>query len=113
MGETDQCSNQKLAIRSKLNILSRLCREGGLVTQRFVNALIHSRWYTVKSFMATLARVIPVSESLLRREAVENAIADLRLEGLVTSSEVREMFDRFVQGDLTHQQLLDAVLSDD
>jgi hypothetical protein len=62
--------------------------------------------------MATLAapKGITVSEALLRREAVENAIADLRLEGLAPTADVRLIFEQFVQGDLTEEQLMNAVL---
>jgi hypothetical protein len=63
--------------------------------------------------MATVAapRPIAISESLLRREAVENAIADLRLEGLSPSSEARLLFARYVRGELTQQELVNAVLA--
>lgn len=63
--------------------------------------------------MATIAapRSIPVSEALLRREAAENAIADLRLEGLVPSETVLALLDRFIQGELSEEQLIDAVIA--
>jgi hypothetical protein len=63
--------------------------------------------------MATIAapRSIPVSEVLLRREAAENAIADLRLEGLVPSESVLALLDRFIQGELSEEQLIDAVIA--
>lgn len=63
--------------------------------------------------MATVAapRPIAISESLLRQEAVENAMADLRLEGLTPSSEARLLFERYVRGELTHQDLVSAVLA--
>jgi hypothetical protein len=38
------------------------------------------------------ARPIAVSESLSRREAVENAVADLRFEGLAPTSDVQLLF---------------------
>jgi antitoxin VbhA-like protein len=60
---------------------------------------------------ATVPRVIPVSERLLRREAVEVAIADLRLEGLAPTADARLLFERFVQGDLTDERLLSAILA--
>jgi len=60
---------------------------------------------------ATAPRVIPVSERLLRREAVEKAIADLRLEGLAPTADARLLFERFVQGDLTDERLLSAILA--
>jgi len=52
-----------------------------------------------------------VSESLLRREAVENAVADLRLEGLAPTAEARLLFEQFVKGELTEEQLVNAVLA--
>jgi Antitoxin VbhA len=63
--------------------------------------------------MATLAaaRPIAVSESLLRREAVENAVADLRLEGLAPTSDALLLFERYVSGELTDQDLVNAVLA--
>ena len=63
--------------------------------------------------MATLTapRPIAISESLLRQEAVENAIADLRLEGLSPSSEAQFLFERYVQGHLTYQDLVNAILA--
>jgi hypothetical protein len=62
--------------------------------------------------MSTVAapRAITVSESLRRREAVENAIADLRLEGLAPTADARLLFEQFVQGELTEEQLAAAVL---
>ena len=63
--------------------------------------------------MATLAatRLIAVSEGLLRREAVENAVADLRLEGLSPTSEAVLLFERYVNGELTDQDLVKAILA--
>ena len=63
--------------------------------------------------MATLAapRQISVSESLLRHEAVENALADLRLEGLIPSSRARLLFERYVSGELMDQDLVNAILA--
>jgi hypothetical protein len=63
--------------------------------------------------MSTVAapRAIPVSECLLRREAVENAIADLRLEGLAPTADARLVFEQFVRGDFTEEQLVNAVLA--
>lgn len=60
---------------------------------------------------ATTPRAIPVSECLLRREAVENAVADLRLEGLAPTADAQLLFEQFVQGDLTEEQLVNAVLA--
>jgi hypothetical protein len=63
--------------------------------------------------MSTLAapRAITVSEGLRRREAVENAIADLRLEGLAPTADARRLFEQFVQGEMTEEQLAAAVLA--
>ena len=63
--------------------------------------------------MATLAaaRPIAVSESLLRHEAVENALADLRLEGLTPTTDARLLFERYVNGDMTDQDLVSAILA--
>lgn len=63
--------------------------------------------------MATLAaaRPIAVSESLLRREAVENAVADLRLEGLAPTSEALLLFERYANGELNDQDLVNAILA--
>ena len=43
---------------------------------------------------------IPVSQSLLRHEAVENALPDLRLEGLTPSYEANVLFERYISGEL-------------
>ena len=63
--------------------------------------------------MPTLAatRPIAVSESLLRGEAVENALADLRLEGLSPTSEALLLFERYVNGELTDRDLMNAILA--
>jgi hypothetical protein len=63
--------------------------------------------------MSTVAapRAITVSEGLLRREAVGNAVADLRLEGLAPAADVQLLFQRFIEGDLTEEQLMNAVLA--
>ena len=63
--------------------------------------------------MSTVAapRAITVSEGLLRREAVGNAVADLRLEGLAPAANVQLLFQRFIEGDLTEEQLINAVLA--
>jgi len=45
------------------------------------------------------------------REAVENAVADLRLEGLAPTPDARLLFEQFVQGDLTEEQLVNAILA--
>lgn len=60
---------------------------------------------------AAAPRAITVSEGLLRREAVENAVADLRLEGLAPTADARLVFEQFVQGDLTEEQLVNAILA--
>lgn len=63
--------------------------------------------------MSTVAtpRAITVSEGLLRREAVENAMADLRLEGLAPTADARLLFKQFVQGELTEEQMVNAILA--
>jgi hypothetical protein len=62
--------------------------------------------------MATVAtpRPITVSESLGRHEAVQNALADLRLEGLAPTAEAQLFFQRYVQGELTEEELVNAIL---
>jgi Antitoxin VbhA len=40
-----------------------------------------------------------------------NALADLRLEGLAPSAGVQADFERFVQGELTQEELVAAVLA--
>lgn len=60
---------------------------------------------------ATAPRAITVSEGLLRRKAVGNAVADLHLEGLAPAADVQLLFQRFIEGDLTEEQLVDAVLA--
>jgi len=63
--------------------------------------------------MATTAtnRTISVSEYLLRREALANALADLRLEGLAPTPDVRLLLEQFTNGDLNEEQLIKAVLA--
>jgi Antitoxin VbhA len=63
--------------------------------------------------MATVSapRAISVSEVLLRREAAENAIADLRLEGLAPSENVLALLNKFIQGELTEEELVGAVIA--
>lgn len=63
--------------------------------------------------MATLVgpRSIAVSESLCRLEAVSNAVADLRLEGLHPSARVQSLFEEFIAGRLSENELVAAVLS--
>jgi len=60
---------------------------------------------------AAAPRTIAVSESLLRREAVENAVADLRLEGLAPTADARLFFEQFVRGELSEEQLVSAFLA--
>jgi len=52
-----------------------------------------------------------VSECLLRREAEENAVADLRLEGLAPTADTQLVFEQFVRGSLTEEHLVSAVLA--
>ena len=58
---------------------------------------------------APASRAITVFEVLLRRKAVDQAVADLRLDGLTPLMQ-RLLFEKFVQGELTEEQLVDAVL---
>jgi hypothetical protein len=60
---------------------------------------------------AAAPRAITVSECLLRREAVENAVADLRLEGLAPTADVRLVLEQFVQGELSEEQLVRTVIA--
>jgi len=60
---------------------------------------------------AAAPRAITVSDRLLRRKAVDDAVTDLRLEGLAPTADVRLFFEQFVQGDLTEEQLVTAVLA--
>jgi hypothetical protein len=60
---------------------------------------------------AATPRAITVSDCLLRRKAVDNAVTDLRLEGLAPSADARLFFEQFIQGDLTEEQLVSAVLA--
>ena len=63
--------------------------------------------------MATLVtpREITVSESLCRREAVTNALADLRLEGLAPTHSVLALLEEFVAGERSEEQLIAAVIA--
>jgi len=67
--------------------------------------------FKVQMSTAAAPKAIAVSECLLRREAVENAVADLRLEGLTPTANAQLVFEQFVQGDLTEEQLVSAVLA--
>jgi len=42
---------------------------------------------------------------------VDSAVADLRLEGLSPSADAQLFFEQFIQGDLTEEQLVIAVLA--
>lgn len=59
------------------------------------------------------ARPIAVSESLLRHEAVENALTDLRLEGLAPTREAQLLFERYINGEVTDQDLVNAIHVDE
>jgi hypothetical protein len=61
--------------------------------------------------IAAVPRAITVSEGLLRREAVEIAVADLRLEGLAPTADARLLFEQFAQGELSEEQLVNSVLA--
>jgi len=60
--------------------------------------------------MATAVKDITISEHLARREAIENALTDLRLEGLYPSDNVINLLQRYADGELAEQELLSAVL---
>ena len=60
--------------------------------------------------MAIAPLSITVSERLLRREAVEDALTDLRLEGMTLAPDARLVLEQFVQGELTEEQLVNAIL---
>jgi len=60
--------------------------------------------------ITTTPEAITVSEHLQRRQAFEDAIANHRLEGLAPSAEARLLFEQFVEGELTEEQLMNAVL---
>jgi hypothetical protein len=62
-------------------------------------------------FTVAAPGTITVSEGLVRREAVDNAVADLRLEGLTPTAAARLLFEQFVQGALTEEQLVSAILA--
>ena len=53
---------------------------------------------------------IAVSESLRRREAARDALADLRLEGLAPSADALREVEQFVCGELTEEQLLSTIV---
>ncbi|HEV3040400.1 MAG TPA: antitoxin VbhA family protein [Candidatus Angelobacter sp.] len=53
---------------------------------------------------------ITVSEHLQRGQALEEALTNHRLEGLAPSAEARLLFEQFVRGELTEEQLMNAVL---
>ena len=58
---------------------------------------------------AAAPRAIAVSESLRRREAARDALADLRLEGLAPSADARRDVEQFVRGELSEEQLIDTI----
>ena len=60
--------------------------------------------------MATAVKDITITEHLARREAVENALTDLRLEGLFPTIDVQQLLRKFADGDLNEAELLVAVL---
>jgi hypothetical protein len=71
------------------------------------------RYGRLRIDMSTAAapRAITVSDCLLRRKAVDDAVADLRLEGLAPTADAQLFFEQFVQGNLTEEQLVTAVLA--
>ena len=62
---------------------------------------------------AAAPRAITVSEGLLSGAMLLLAepLADLRLEGLAPPADARLIFGKFVQGELTEEPLVDAVLA--
>jgi len=60
--------------------------------------------------IATVPKIITVSERLQRRHALEEAIANHRLEGLTPSAEALSIFEQFIEGELTEEQLMNAIL---
>lgn len=71
--------------------------ESGMIEPRMASAITSS--------------AITVSEGLIRREAVSNALTDLRLEGLRPSPTVLDSLDLYVTGDIDESELLNRVLS--
>jgi antitoxin VbhA-like protein len=61
------------------------------------------------STAAATPRAIAVSETLRRREAAQNALTDLRLEGLAPSADARRDVEQFVRGELTEGQLIGTI----
>jgi Antitoxin VbhA len=63
--------------------------------------------------MAALASAssITVSEGLLRREAVLNALTDLRLEGLKPSTEIVVLLGRYSNGEINEAELIGRALA--
>jgi hypothetical protein len=61
--------------------------------------------------MATIARPVPVVVRLQRRDAVDSALTDLRLEGLQPTPRALSMFESFVRGEISEDELLDLVLA--
>jgi hypothetical protein len=53
---------------------------------------------------------ITVSERLSRQRAVEKALANLRLEGLYPATSDRVTLEQFIEGELTEEQLANAIL---
>lgn len=53
------------------------------------------------------ARIKPITpdESVQRRERVARALASVRLEGLEPTDAAKAVFDRYVAGDLTIQEI--------
>ena len=55
-------------------------------------------------------RSIMVTEHVGRRQAVDTALTDSRLEGTLPSNGVRVLMERFVEGEMTEADLIDCVL---
>jgi len=69
----------------------------------------HGMIYTSMASIAA-ANEITVSEALARREAVSNALTDLRLEGLKPSPAVLTVLRRYAAGGIDEAELLSRVL---
>jgi hypothetical protein len=56
-----------------------------------------------------MAVTTPDQTRIQREREVENALASVRLEGLEPSAEARDLFQRYVEGDLTLEEMGRAV----
>jgi Antitoxin VbhA len=56
--------------------------------------------------MAGIVKPISEQERAVRRDCVEDALASVRLEGLEPSNGAKTIFDRYVAGDLTTDEMV-------